>query len=263
MSSKRRGTVIPLSPARRLVAELMHQARKAPSVPLARTCRIAELAEAREQASPAPSWMAVFVRAYALAGRTFPELRRAWVPFPWAHLYEHPTSEAAVLVEREVRGEPMVLGAKIRQPETGTLSAIDGHLRRYRTRPAEQVPAFRQLMRLASLPWPLNRFFLWKTLSVSGYRRACRLGTFVISSLGSLGAEQMHPLTPLTTYFTFGPVAPDGTVTLKVVYDHRVMDGRCVARALAHVEELLNGVLLREVRALRRPAPRSPAVRSA
>jgi hypothetical protein len=191
--------------------------------------------------------MAIFVRAYGLVARDIPELRRAWVPFPWPRLYEHPASVAAVLVEREFQGESMVLGAKIRGPENHSLGAIESLLRRYRESPVEEVAAFRQLTRLAQLPWPLGRFFLWRILALSGFTRASRLGTFVISSLGNLGVEQVHPLTPLTTYFTFGPVHPSGTVTLKVIYDHRVADGRCIARVLQGVEETLNGQLLDEV----------------
>ncbi len=85
------------------------------------------------------------------------------------------------------------------------------------------------------------------------------MGTFVISSLGSFGVEQMHPLSPLTTYFTFGPIDPDSAVTLKVVYDHRVMDGRCVARVLMRMEEVLNDEIFTEVRDLARPTARSNA----
>jgi pyruvate/2-oxoglutarate dehydrogenase complex dihydrolipoamide acyltransferase (E2) component len=76
------------------------------------------------------------------------------------------------------------------------------------------------------------------------------MGTFVISSLGNYGVEQMHPLTALTTYFTFGPISPAGEVTLKVIYDHRVMDGRAVARVLVRLEEVLNGAVLDELRGL-------------
>lgn len=249
-SNKSRGKDIPLSPGRRLVAELMHHAQKVPSLPLARLCHIPQLVEARQLATTPVSWMAIFLKAYALVGCEIPELRRAWIPFPFARLYEHPSSEGAVLIEREYRGEAIVVGAKIRKPEEASLTLIDSHLARYRSTPVEQVTAFRQLLRLARLPGLLRRFFFWRVLAVSGYRRACRLGTFVISSLGNFGVEQMHPLTALTTYFTYGPIQSDGSVTLKVIYDHRVMDGRTVARVLVRLEEVLNGAILQEVRQL-------------
>ena len=69
------------------------------------------------------------------------------------------------------------------------------------------------------------------TLNLSGFKRAKRLGTFTISSLGNLGVEQHHPISPLTTYLTFGPISASGEVNVKIIYDHRVMDGRTVAVA--------------------------------
>ena len=254
MAGKSKGKDLALTPGRRLVAELMHHAQKVPSLPLARPCNVSALVAARRLASPAVSWMAIFLKAYALAAKEIPELRRAWIPFPYARLYEHPSSEAAVLIEREHGGESIVVGAKIRCPEDAPLAEIDAHLRRYRETPVPKVTAFRQLLRLARLPLPLRRFFFWRVLSVSGHRRACRLGTFIISSLGNFGVEQMHPLTALTTYFTYGPISADGTVTLKVIYDHRVMDGRTVARILVRLEEVLQGAILDEVRGLARQA---------
>lgn len=69
----------------------------------------------------------------------------------------------------------------------------------------------------------------------------------MISSLGNFGVEQIHPQSPLTTYFTFGPIQPDGRVTLKIIYDHRVMDGRCVCAALVALERKLNTAILDEL----------------
>ncbi len=253
-SESPRGKIIPMHIGRRLVAELMHHARKVPSLPLARTCHIPQVVAARAEASPVPSWTAIFMKAYGLVGQHIPELRRAWIPFPYPRIYEHPISECGVLMEREVQGEPVVLGVKIRGPELTPLPQIDAHLKDFRESPVEKVSAFRQLLRLARLPWPLRRWFLWRVLALCGYRRARRMGTFVLSSLGNYGVEQMHPLTALTTYFTFGPISPDGQVTLKVIYDHRVMDGRTVARVLVRLEEVLNGAILHELRGLARRA---------
>jgi hypothetical protein len=254
MSSKARGKNIPMTVGRRLVAEFMHHARKVPSLPLARTCRIPALVAARHQAMPSVSWIAIFMRAYGIVSQEIAELRRAWITFPYKRIYEHPCSECAVLIEREYQGESIVMAAKIRSPETTTLVDIDSHLRYFRETALWEVSPFRQLLRLGMLPTPLRRFFLWKNLSVSGYKRCSKLGTFVISSLGNYGVEQIHPLTGLTSYFTFGPITDDGEVTLKVIYDHRVMDGRCVARVLVRLEEVLNSTILAEVRTLSRQA---------
>src|SRR5262249_3780479 len=128
------------------------------------------------------------------------------------------------------------------------LGDIDLALHQLRTAPVEEVSSFRQLLRLGRLPWFVRRFVFWNALCLSGFKRAKHFGTFMMSSLGNLGVEQHHPLTPLTTYFTYGPIGDDGDVTAKIVYDHRVMDGRCVARCLQELEDVLQGEILMELR---------------
>ena len=80
-----------------------------------------------------------------------------------------------------------------------------------------------------------------------------KLGTFAISSLGNLGVEQFHPLCPLTTYFTFGPIQKNGDVVAKIIYDHRVMDGRDVRKYLGDLEEILNKIIIEELRIATQP----------
>jgi len=58
----------------------------------------------------------------------------------------------------------------------------------------------------------------------------------------------------LTTYCTYGPISDAGEVFVKVIYDHRVMDGRCVARCLEDLEDVLHTEILAELRSLRRGA---------
>lgn len=254
MSDQPAGKSVPLSIGRKLVHEILHHARKVPSLPLARTCRIADVVAARQQVSPSPSWVAIFMRAYALVSRGHPELRRAWIPYPWARLYEHPHSECAVLIEREWQDEPTVLVGRVHAPECAPLDVLDDHLRCFQTADVWSVSPFRQLLRLGKLPWVLRRLAFSSSLYFSGFKRAKRFGTFTLSSLGNLGIEQIHPLTPLTTYLTFGPISPAGEVVVKVVYDHRVMDGRHVARALQALETTLNTDIVAELRAARTTA---------
>src|SRR5262249_10728531 len=137
------------------------------------------------------------------------------------------------------------------KPELAPLDEIDHHLRRFKEAPLEEISCFRQLLRLGRLPWFLRRFTFWQSLYLSGRTRAKRFGTFLVSSYGSLGAEQLHPLTPLTTLLTFGPINSTGNVVVKIVYDHRVMDGRYVAHCLAELDRVLNTDIVRELRILR------------
>src|SRR5206468_8001818 len=120
---RRKGSRLRLSPGRKLVIEMLHHARRVPSVPVARTFHLGSVVEARRQAAPPPSWMAVFLRGYGLVCRACPELRRAYIPWPYRRLYEHPQSIGAVVIERELEGEPVLLAAKIRGPEDMPLEA--------------------------------------------------------------------------------------------------------------------------------------------
>jgi hypothetical protein len=251
MADPRKGHSLALSLGRKMVLEILHHGRKVPTLPLSKVMQVGALASAR-QAGAAVSWTAIFMRAYGLTALQLPELRRAFLPWPWQRLYEHPCSNCAVLLEREYRGEHIVLGARLRAPEEQSLSIIDTELRRLRDTPLEEVNYFRQWLRVARLPGWLRRFMFWHTLNLSGFKRAKRLGTFAISSLGNFGVEQHHPISPLTTYLTYGPISRQGEVNVKIIYDHRVMDGRGVARALTVLEHVLNTDILAELQA-RRP----------
>jgi hypothetical protein len=250
MSNQRKGIRLKLSPARRFVIELMHHARRIPSIPVSRSMNVAALAAARRLVTPAPSWTAIFMRAYGLVCRDNPELRRALVPWPRPHLYEHPHSVAGLVVEREWQGEPVLLGTQIRAPENRTVDALHREIRRYKEVPVESIGYFRQALRVGRMPWLWRRFLFWHSLYLSGYKRAKRFGTFMLSSYGSLGAEQIHPLSVLTTLLTFGPISPSGDVIAKIIYDHRVMDGRRVAQCLNDLEHVLNTELVAELRTL-------------
>jgi len=48
----------------------------------------------------------------------------------------------------------------------------------------------------------------------------------------------------------YGVISSDGNVNVRIIYDHRVMNGATVARALARLEEVLNTVVAEELRSL-------------
>ncbi|MBP3954110.1 hypothetical protein J8F10_02210 [Gemmata sp. G18] len=73
------------------------------------------------------------------------------------------------------------------------------------------------------------------------------MGTFGVSVYSALGAESLHPLSPLTATLNYGVIGPDGRVPVRIVYDHRALDGGTVARTLARLEEVLNGDIYREL----------------
>ena len=245
------GRNISLSPARRFIGDLLHFARKVPTIPVQRRMNLAPLRAARERADPRPSWVALFTKAYAMVAAGRPELRRAYLSFPWPHLYEHSISVASVAIERRWGDEDGVLFAHLRAPEKQPLLKLDRALRRYRQAPVDSVGLFRRIVKLTGLPWPLRPLAWWLTLHTSGYRRARQMGTFAVSVYSALGCESLHPLSPLTTTLNYGVIGGDGRVTVRVVYDHRVLDGATVARALGQLQEVLSRDLLAELRAER------------
>jgi hypothetical protein len=239
MGEPPRGQYLRLTAARRVVNEAMRHARRVPLVAHARRCRVPAAAAARRSCADPPSWVAVFLRAYALAALDHPCLRRSYIAYPWPRIYVHAHSTAVVAVARAWEGQPAVLGAKVVAPERQSLADVTGHLRSFAERPVWDVSDFRQLLRLGRAPWPLRRLAFWGTLYWSGPKRAKRFGTFGVSSLGGLGVEQVYSPHCLTTYLTFGPVSADGDVTVRVVYDHRVMDGRELAEAVVDLERIV------------------------
>ncbi len=242
-----RGRVVPLSKPRRVVADLMHFAAGVPGVPVQRRMGLAAVAAARATNPARPPWSAVFVKAFALVAREFPELRRAYCKFPVPHLYEYDRSVACVAVEREYRGERAVFCVPVRGPDEPTIVELAGLVRHLSTAPVEEIRPMRRLLAFAGLPRFARRALWWLALNL-GRQRGKYFGTFGLSVYSGLGAESLHPLGPWATLLNYGVMQPDGTVDVRVVYDHRVMDGATVARALRRLEEVLTGPITDELR---------------
>jgi hypothetical protein len=245
------GRRMPLSLPRRFICDVVHYARQVPSVPTQRRMRLAEVVAARAAASPRPGWCAIFTKAYGIVAAGRPELRRAYIPFPWPHLYEHPDNIATVGIERHFNDEDAVFFARIRTPNILSLTDLDRHVRHFKEAPIEDIGAFRHALKVSSLPLPLRRLIWWLGLHSSGRRRAKHFGTFGISVVAALGAASLHQLSPLTTALNYGVLEPDGSLEVRLTYDHRVLDGGNAARALTELERVLRGEILAELRYLR------------
>jgi hypothetical protein len=152
-----------------------------------------------------------------------------------------------VAVERQWQGENAVLMARIHRPEDTPLEQIGEHLRYFREADVWSVSSFRSTLRFGMLPSLLQKAVLWERLDRSGKRRVKHVGTFGISNYGMHGAESLHPIGPQTTVLTLSPIKTNGDVTVRIVYDHRVVDGATIARSLAHLDEVLHTAVLREL----------------
>ncbi|HEY7426561.1 MAG TPA: 2-oxo acid dehydrogenase subunit E2 [Gemmataceae bacterium] len=244
------GVSIPLSLPRQLICDYLHFARQIPTVPVQRRMRLGAVVAARAATGLRPSWCALFTKAYGFVSAATPALRRAYMSFPRPHLYEHPINVASVAIERKFGDEDAVFFAHIRQPETLSLADIDQRLRRFKDEPMESIGDYRRILLMNRFPRPLRRLLWWIGLNVWGRKRAAFLGTSGITVYAGLGAASLHPLSLLTTTLNYGVIDPDGTVDVRLTYDHRVLDGATVARALAELERVLTHEVLAELRYL-------------
>ena len=151
---------------------------------------IAPLMLARQQASPRPSWAAIFTKAYAMVARNRPELRRTYIGLPRPHLYEHPVSVVSIAIERRLKDEDAVLFAQIRGPENHTPEQIDSYMRKCKELPIASIGTFRRALRepLSAADPP--------AVLVAGpqlVRPYCarNVGTFGLSVYSGRGAESL------------------------------------------------------------------------
>jgi hypothetical protein len=244
------GRWIPLSLPRRFIGDLVYFSKLAPLTTMQRTMQLSAVVAARQRVQPQPGWCALFTKAYSFVAAQRPPLRQAYMPWPWPHFYEHPISIASVAVERRYGDEDAVFFTHLRNPDKQTLTAIETHLSRCKTDPVESIALFRRILQTSRPPRPIRRLVWRFGLYTSGRRRSKHLGTFGVSVTASLGAATLDLLTPLTTALNYSVVSADGSVDVRLTYDHRVLDGGTAARALADVEEVMNGAILAELNVL-------------
>jgi hypothetical protein len=232
-----------------MVTDLLHFGAGVPTVPVERRMWLGRVVAERAACPDRPPWAAVFAKAFALVAREFPPLRRAYCKFPRPHLYEYPASAAAITIEREYCGERAVFVEQVKDPAGRPLAEVARVIRTAAGAPVESVKSFRRALRVAALPRVARRLLWWLGLNI-GRQRANYFGTFAISAFSALGADCLHPVSPWTTLLTYGPIAEDGSVDVRLVFDHRVLDGATVGRVLARLEEVLDGPVADELAAL-------------
>jgi hypothetical protein len=238
-----------LSSARALVIDILHFDRQIPSFAHDREFRLATLAELRAGAPARIAWPVLFIKAYGMLSAECAAFRRTWFRWPWPHLYEHPYSIGMLALSREHQGEERLFWVRFRRPELHSLVELQQSLERHQVDPIEQL--FRRQLIVSRLPTPLRRAAWQLTFHLSGRKRASRLGTFALTTLASEGATIQRPPSIHTSTLTYGPLDEAGRMRVTIVYDHRLMDGRLVARSLARLEQHLLGPIADELRGMR------------
>ena len=257
MTDRRNGRRFAVPASRRLTWDLLKFHREIPLCAHDRQVNLTAISAARSECVQRVSWPALFIKAYAIVAQEFPELRQTWYVWPWAHIYQHPTSVATLTVQRELDGEPWLFWGLVRSPETESLSAIQSLIDQFRNEPVQSI--FQRQWQMAHLPTMLRRLIWWWNLNIETKKRAKRLGTFFVSTLSGLGAEIQLPPSVQTGCLTYGPLDENNLARVTLAYDHRLMDGAIVARILKQLECVLNESLAAELRALNQSTPISNA----
>jgi hypothetical protein len=69
--------------------------------------------------------------------------------------------------------------------------------------------------------------------------------------VGNWGVDSLRPIAPWTTLLHYGAIDPQGQITMRLTYDHRVLDGSGPSTALLELEQVLQTDILAELKSLR------------
>jgi hypothetical protein len=247
--AKVNGRRLPLPLPRRWIDDLMRVSRGRPIITFERRMHLEAVAAVRKAVKI--SWPLLFAKAFAVVAQRRPQLRRAYMHYPWPHLYESEESLASVALERDYHGETGVFFATIREPATQPLSRLQDTLNRWKTAPFESVSDFRRLIRLARQPRLVRRAMWWYGMNASGRIRAIHFGTFGISVTAGTGATALNLIAPVTTTLNYGPFDAEHCLAVRLHFDHRVYDGMTAARALTEMEEILTTEIATELHSMK------------
>lgn len=226
--------------------DLVHFGLKSHVMGLDYRINIAPLVAARAAKQPALGWTAIWMKALALVSQRRPELRTAYLPFPWARLYVHPEMACTIVIERTWRGASALFFQQYAGPEKVPLAELDTSLRKLKQAPVEEVGSFRRLIRFARPP-VLVRRMIWRIgLYWSGPLRAKYFGTSVINPYPT-GGRVIQSTMPASFMLYFGLIEPNGDAQVQVFYDHRIMDGVELYRILRDLEATLNRDIVAEI----------------
>ncbi len=234
------GKRVKLSNGRRLVDDVIRIASKMPMAALSGDYDAAMVATFRRRTSPKISWNVLYLKAYAAVCAKNPELRRAYVSFPWGHMYEHDRTVGMMTIAREHEGEERLFFARFNRPEEESLADLQKHYDHYRTAPISEIKQFRHQIRFAHTPKLIRRFAWWFMFNLWPQKRASHMGTFGMSFSGYKGAYGTKHLGPNTTILGVDPTPRKGVGRVLLTFDHRVIDGTPVTKAMRQINQVLN-----------------------
>lgn len=247
------GRRVPLSYGRRLVDDLVRTAHKMPLASMTRELDLADLAQLRKKVQPRPSWNVLFMKAYSMVCVERPELRSAYVPFPWPHLYVFEENVCFLTIEREFKDDLWLLFPRFNKPEKQSLVQLQKLEDRFREEPVESIKQFRHQIAFSKYPFFVRRFAWWLVFFALPNHRARNMGTFGMSLSGfkdTVGAIGSISLGPTTTTLGVDPTPRNGISKLLFTFDHRLLDAKHVYLAIERLYATLRGPIVEELKAL-------------
>lgn len=243
------GRTVPMSVGRRFIYDIIVAGTHVPLVTIQKDMNVANLMKLRESARPKPSWCSIFTKAYGKVVATRPEMRRVCLTFPWIRMFEYDVTAGHVTMEVKIDGEDALAFVPISAPESCPLLEIDRQLELSRQHPRSLRPMAHGLF-MARFPRLIRRLSYWFVLNFSARLRVVYFGTFGVTTVGNWGVESVRPIAPAISILHYGAIAPNGQVSIRMTYDHRVLDGIGPSRALNEMEAFLRGDILEELKTL-------------
>jgi hypothetical protein len=239
-----------VSRGRRIICDFLDVSTTVPTVSIQKVIDLSEVSAARKNANPRPSWCSIFTKAYAKVVASRPDLRRAFLTFPWERIFEYNATTADIVIEARLADEDVLVSVPLKHPESCPLLDIDKHLARCKENPVERVRVFREALFLARFPAFLRHWVMRFILNGAARARRRYFGTFGVTSVGNWGVESLRPLSPWTSLLHYGAIDPQGNITIRLTYDHRVLDGSGPSKALNEMEQVLKTNVTAELKRL-------------
>lgn len=130
--------------------------------------------------------------------------------------------------------------ARFNSPEESTLVELQEQFDYYRRAPIAEIKQFRHQINFAKAPRFARRFAWWALANLWPRKRASHMGTFGMSISGNKGCYGVsHHLGPATTTLGVDPFPKKGVSKIVMTFDHRVMDGAPVTKAMQKMHHML------------------------
>ena len=219
------GKRLSFSNGRRLVDDVIRVSNKMPMAAFSSEWDVTQIAKLRRLAKPKISWNVLMMKAHAIVCQQNEILRRTFVKFPYAHLYEHHQSVCMMTIGRKHHGEERLFFARFNEPDNYTLIELQEQYDEYRKAPIEEIKQFRHQITFAKFPSPVRRFAWWALFNLWPQKRASHMGTFGMSISGHRGAFGSQHLGSNTTILGVDPNPRKGVAKMLLTFDHQILDG--------------------------------------